>query len=76
VSGEHWKLEVQFIGELERFLAEFALCLSQQLASLGQKTTMSHKLSECFHRERFLVTSSKEVTKETLCTQKATNGLV
>jgi hypothetical protein len=39
------------------------------MASLGQKTTMSHKLSDSFHRERFLSTSSKEVAEE-VCSLK------
>jgi len=37
---------------------------------------MSPKFSEAFHRSRFLVTSSKEVTEENLCYKRWKNKLI
>jgi len=37
---------------------------SQKIGEFWKLTKTSPKFSEAFHRERFLVTSSKEVTKD------------
>ena len=59
---------------------EVAFC-AQKATEFCKLTKTSPKFSETFHRERFLVTSSKEVTeevcadksvKEILCRQKVT----
>jgi len=55
---------VQFIGELERFLGGIRPML--ELASeFRAEETMSHKLSDSFHRERFFPPlSTKESGKD------------